>query len=89
MAIKDESNIVVDTTARKVSFHTKSHSNTAAGEYKNEYAFTLSMTKDGKKLEEVIEFIDSLYLSRFTENYDLEKEARLWKDSLKMNMVKR
>ena len=62
-AINDEKNIVIGQKAQRVSFHVSSHSDTHVGQYKNQYAFALTTTKDGKKLDQVIKFVNSLYLS--------------------------
>ncbi|CAH0034169.1 unnamed protein product [Clonostachys rhizophaga] len=57
--IVDDKEMVVDVESRKVVMHVKNKGSTPLGEYENEYMFILTMTGDGKKIEEIIEFCDS------------------------------
>ncbi|KAI0122039.1 hypothetical protein F4814DRAFT_197194 [Daldinia grandis] len=54
---------VVDEVARKAVLHLKSRSNTAVGLYENEYVWILTLSKDGKLVDDILEFADSLYTS--------------------------
>lgn len=57
--IVDEKETVVDVESRKVVMYTKVKGNTALGEYENEYMWILTMTGDGKMIEDIVEFCDS------------------------------
>src|SRR5262245_22154626 len=57
--IADDKEMVVDVESRKVVMHTKVKANTPVGEYENEYMWILTMTEDGKMIEDIIEFCDS------------------------------
>lgn len=50
---------VVDVEKRKVVLHVKTSANSPVGEYKNEYLWTLTMSEDGKLIEDIVEFADS------------------------------
>ncbi|KAI1397105.1 hypothetical protein F4819DRAFT_473174 [Hypoxylon fuscum] len=56
---------VVDDVARKVVLHLKSRSETKAGLYQNEYMWILTLSQDGKSVDDVLEFADSLYTSEW------------------------
>ncbi|XDG05522.1 hypothetical protein ABKA04_005137 [Annulohypoxylon sp. FPYF3050] len=51
----------VDVVTRKVTLYLKSRSETKAGLYQNEYVWVITMNEDGTEVDEVIEFVDSLY----------------------------
>lgn len=57
--IVDDKEMVVDVESRKVVMHAKNKGNTPLGEYENEYMWILTMTGDGKMIEEIVEFCDS------------------------------
>ena len=59
LKIVDEEKLVVDTEKRKVVLHVKSAGKSAVGDYGNEYNWTLTMTEDGKMIEDIVEFVDS------------------------------
>ncbi|KAI4858917.1 hypothetical protein F4820DRAFT_193904 [Hypoxylon rubiginosum] len=63
LRIAEGSNPLVDEVARKVTLHTKSRSETTLGLYENEYIWILTMSEDGKTIDDVLEFADSLYTS--------------------------
>ena len=50
---------VVDVEMRKVVIHVKGSATSPYGQYRNEYIFTLTMTEDGKMIEDIVEFADS------------------------------
>ncbi|KAI1474295.1 hypothetical protein F4774DRAFT_401250 [Daldinia eschscholtzii] len=52
---------VVDEVNRKVVLHLKSRSETAVGLYENEYVWILTLSEDGKLIDDIVEFADSLY----------------------------
>ncbi|KAI1409285.1 hypothetical protein F5Y13DRAFT_170567 [Hypoxylon sp. FL1857] len=54
---------VVDEVSRRVVLHLKSHSDTAAGVYENEYVWILTLGQDGESIDDIVEFADSLYTS--------------------------
>ncbi|KAI8963432.1 hypothetical protein F5Y11DRAFT_145668 [Daldinia sp. FL1419] len=54
---------VVDQVTRKVVLHLKSRSDTAIGLYENEYVWILTLSEDGKLVDDILEFADSLYTS--------------------------
>ncbi|KAI0382422.1 hypothetical protein F5Y04DRAFT_252636 [Hypomontagnella monticulosa] len=53
----------VDEVSRKVTLHLKSHSKTPVGVYQNEYVWVLTISQDGKSVDDILEFADSLYTS--------------------------
>ena len=57
--IADDKEMVVDVESRKVVMHTKAKANTPVGEYENEYMWILTMTEDGKMIDDIVEFCDS------------------------------
>ncbi|EHY55745.1 hypothetical protein ABEF92_003278 [Exophiala dermatitidis] len=61
----DNSETVVDVEKRKVVLHLKSHADTDAGPYENEYYFVLSMNEAGDLVDEVVEYLDSGYTDAF------------------------
>ncbi|PTB63399.1 hypothetical protein BBK36DRAFT_1143884 [Trichoderma citrinoviride] len=58
---------VVDVEARKVMMHLKSSAETDVGPYENEYFFVLTVSEDGEKIDEVVEFLDTAYTAEFME----------------------
>ncbi|KAI1659482.1 hypothetical protein F4813DRAFT_353113 [Daldinia decipiens] len=63
LRIVDGGEPVVDEVTRKVVLHLKSRSETAIGPYENEYVWILTLSKDGKLVDDILEFADSLYTS--------------------------
>ncbi|KAI1803064.1 hypothetical protein F4811DRAFT_526467 [Daldinia bambusicola] len=61
LRIVDGGEPVVDEVARKAVVHLKSRSETTVGLYENEYVWILTMSEDGKLVDDVLEFVDSLY----------------------------
>src|SRR5262245_13544568 len=57
--IVDDKKMVVDVESRKVVMHSKTKGITSVGEYENEYMWILTMTEDGKMIEDIVEFCDS------------------------------
>lgn len=57
--IVDDNETVVDVEKRKVVIHVQASASSPVGEYKNEYQWTLTMTEDGKMIEDILEFTDS------------------------------
>ncbi|VUC32604.1 unnamed protein product [Clonostachys rosea] len=57
--IADDKEMVVDVESRKVVMHVKNKGSTPLGEYENEYMWILTMTEDGKMIQEIVEFCDS------------------------------
>ncbi|KAH8646862.1 hypothetical protein BX600DRAFT_443832 [Xylariales sp. PMI_506] len=57
--IVDDKQMVVDVETRKVVMHVKVKGSTPLGEYENEYMWILTMTEDGKMIEDIVEFCDS------------------------------
>jgi hypothetical protein len=57
--ISDDKEMVVDVESRKVVMHTRIKTNTPVGVYENEYMWILTMTEDGKMIEDIVEFCDS------------------------------
>lgn len=55
----------VDEASRKVTLHLKSHSQTPVGLYENEYVWVLTLSQDGKSVDDVLEFADSLYTAEW------------------------
>ncbi|KAL7929897.1 hypothetical protein V8C35DRAFT_314580 [Trichoderma chlorosporum] len=56
---------VVDVEGRRVTMHVKSSAETDIGPYNNEYVFTITISEDGDKVDDIFEFLDSLYTSQF------------------------
>ncbi|KAI0179452.1 hypothetical protein GGR52DRAFT_307355 [Hypoxylon sp. FL1284] len=56
---------VVDTFNRKVSVYTTSKSDTTIGTYQNEFLWTFTMSEDGKSIDDILEYADSLYTSEW------------------------
>ncbi|KAI1376829.1 hypothetical protein F4677DRAFT_418151 [Hypoxylon crocopeplum] len=52
---------VIDVVTRKVVMHLKSRSETTVGLYENEYIWVLTLSEDGKSVDDLLEFVDSLY----------------------------
>lgn len=56
---------IVDETARKVVMHASSTASTTLGPYNNEYTLILHMTDDGRKVEQMYEYVDSAYTADY------------------------
>jgi len=63
--VVDDKETVVDVEMRKVVIHVKSSANSTVGKYENEYLWTLTMSEDGKMIENIVEFTDSAYAIEF------------------------
>ena len=63
--VVDDKETVVDIEMRKVVIHVKSSANSTVGKYENEYLWTLTMSEDGKMIENIVEFTDSAYAIEF------------------------
>ncbi|XP_014553258.1 hypothetical protein COCVIDRAFT_54746, partial [Bipolaris victoriae FI3] len=59
----DES--VVDVETRRAVWHCSSRADTDAGEYMNDYVFTLTMSENEKKIDKIVEFVDAAYTTEF------------------------
>ncbi|KAI1439396.1 hypothetical protein F5Y02DRAFT_405857 [Annulohypoxylon stygium] len=59
--VADGQEPAIDVVTRKVTLYLKSRSETKPGLYENEYVWVITMNEDGTEVEEVIEFVDSLY----------------------------
>ena len=64
LTILDEDDIIVDAASRKVVLHLQSNADTKAGPYSNEYFFILTMSRDGRQVDKVVEFLDSEYTAQ-------------------------
>ena len=51
--------VVEDQDARKICMYLKARADTLAGEYVNEYMWTLDFDESGSKITKVVEFVDS------------------------------
>ena len=56
---------VVDAEARKVVMLASSTADTDIGAYANEYILVVEMSRDGRQVERVVEWVDSGYSVRF------------------------
>ncbi len=65
LTVIDEEETVIDVEKRKVVLHLRSRADTKVGLYQNEYYFTLTMSEDGKLVDEIVEFLDSGYTAEF------------------------
>lgn len=65
LKIVDTTPLVVDVEARRVMMHLTSTAETDVGPYNNEYIFLISISEDGEKVDEIVEFLDSLYTAEF------------------------
>ncbi|RFU80652.1 hypothetical protein TARUN_1537 [Trichoderma arundinaceum] len=65
LKIVDTSPFVVDVEARRVVLHLTSTGESDVGPYGNEYMFILTISEDGKKVDEIVEFLDTLYTAEF------------------------
>ena len=57
--------VVNDEAARKVAMHVTSTAETDIGKYKNEYMLILYMTEDGRKVQKILEYVDSSHSKDF------------------------
>ncbi|KAK4082258.1 uncharacterized protein Triagg1_2070 [Trichoderma aggressivum f. europaeum] len=64
----DTSPWIVDVEMRRVTMHLKSTGESDLGAYNNEYIFVITVSEDGEKVDEILEFLDSLYSSEFVSN---------------------
>ncbi|EUC44428.1 hypothetical protein COCMIDRAFT_37702 [Bipolaris oryzae ATCC 44560] len=71
---------VVDIETRRVVLHCSNRADTDAGEYTNEYMFTLTMSEDGEKIDSIVEFIDAAYTTEFKRRMSLT-----WKSAHAVN----
>ncbi|KAI1382481.1 hypothetical protein F4677DRAFT_401998 [Hypoxylon crocopeplum] len=65
LRLADGQEPVIDEVTRKVVLYLKSHSDTTVGLYENEYVWVLTMSQDGKNIDDVMEFADSLYTTEW------------------------
>lgn len=61
----DEEYTVVDVERRKVCMHLRSKADTDVGDYSNEYIFSFTMTEDGSRVCEMVEYSDSAFSKSF------------------------
>ena len=70
-----------DEPARKIAMHCTSTGETDIGPYNNEYMIVLHMTGDGRKVEKVLEYVDSgyskNYMSRLREHVAKQAKAAI------------
>ncbi|KAF2228521.1 hypothetical protein EV356DRAFT_498305 [Viridothelium virens] len=66
---------IVDVEARTVVLHCSNLADTDAGEYTNEYMFSLTMSEDGTKVDKIIEFIDAAYTVEFKRRIALARAS--------------
>ncbi|KAI5867527.1 hypothetical protein GGS23DRAFT_548750 [Durotheca rogersii] len=55
----------VDVVTRKVTMHLESYSEMKAGVYQNEYIWIVTVSEDGKTVDDLIEFADSAYTAEW------------------------
>lgn len=61
----DTTPLVVDVETRRVVMHLTSTADTDIGPYNNEYIFVLTISEDGEKVDEIVEFLDTQYTAEF------------------------
>lgn len=62
MKVKD---LIVDEKNHKVAIWGASTADSVIGPYSNEYMVTIYLTKEGDKVEKILEFVDSLKSASF------------------------
>jgi ketosteroid isomerase-like protein len=67
LAVIDEEETLVDVEKRLVSMHCRSQADTDVGPYENEYYFTIRVSRDGDRVEEIWEFLDTAYTLQILE----------------------
>ncbi|KAF9893514.1 hypothetical protein FE257_010826 [Aspergillus nanangensis] len=65
--VKEGTEPIIDTQARKVVIQAKSYAETVIGEYANEFVFILTTNESGDLLDEYVELVDSNYAKNFFE----------------------
>jgi hypothetical protein len=75
--VVDASPFVVDVEARKVMMHLTSTAESDIGPYTNEYIFWVTISEDGEKVDEIVEFLDSFYTANFLSRLE-EKTGKKW-----------
>jgi ketosteroid isomerase-like protein len=65
-----------DAGAHKSIIHASSTAETKIGPYANEYMLVLKFTKDGKKVTEFNEFVDSAYSEPFFKALENETSSK-------------
>lgn len=66
---------VVDVERRQVVLHCRNRADTDAGEYANEYMFSLTISEDGTKIDRIVEFIDAAYTAEFKARITSARES--------------
>ncbi|KAL7942884.1 hypothetical protein V8C42DRAFT_141637 [Trichoderma barbatum] len=61
LKIVDKTPVVVDVEARRVAMHVTSTGETDIGTYENVYMFLITISEDGQMVDDIVEFVDSLY----------------------------
>ncbi|EHK19629.1 uncharacterized protein TRIVIDRAFT_46506 [Trichoderma virens Gv29-8] len=56
---------IVDVEERRVTMHLTSTAETDIGTYENEYIFMITISEDGEKVDDIAEYLDSLYSAEF------------------------
>lgn len=79
LLIVDGTEPAVDEVTRQVTLQLKSHAESDAGLYANEYIWILKFNEDGTQIEKVVEFADSAYtlsmLPKFAEAVKRKTDA--------------
>jgi ketosteroid isomerase-like protein len=65
LSVVDDKHTIIDVETRQVMLHLRGRAETDAGPYENEYIFMLTISEDGEKVDEIVEFLDSEYTSQF------------------------
>ncbi|KAK1240511.1 hypothetical protein MKX07_004539 [Trichoderma sp. CBMAI-0711] len=65
MHLVDTTQMVVDVEARRVVMHLTSTAETDVGPYGNEYFFVITVSEDGERVDEIVEFLDTAYTAEF------------------------
>lgn len=58
--------MIEDTENKKMAFWAKANGETVVGEYSNEYMFVFHMNKEGDKVTQLREFVDSAFMKEFS-----------------------
>lgn len=76
--VKDDFEPVVDVESRRVMAICEGKGEKPGmGEYVNEYIFTVKMTNDGEKVEEVVEWLDTRKREEFVGRIEVGEESRV------------
>ena len=74
-SVINNEDIIVDVEARRVVLHCRNQADTDAGDYTNEYIFSLTIDKRGTKIDKIIEFIDASYTVEFKRRIALTRAS--------------